>query len=303
MSEEAQSQSLQVTNTNADEQQSGTSSMNSEYLEPYIRKRCRTKNSQKHTKDDNNNDDDNELQDSRIRINSRERKRMHDLNRAMEALRQVMPLSQGPTVRKLSKISTLLLARNYIITLNQALEQARKMAIIQFQSTQHCTNTSSPPTVLALHGLPSIMSQQQQQQQQSCTIPVQLEKLQNQLYASSNNINITNSNNLWPSLLLTNNLPASNWFPIFQPTKGTLNTELSSSTSTPMESMKNYIFPTHPAQQLYYTAPNVHSVEQSISNSFEQCNAPVRGVDKKANFQIGKLVRAKGRMVGSLSEQ
>ncbi|KRY23478.1 Oligodendrocyte transcription factor 2 [Trichinella patagoniensis] len=223
MSEEAQSQSLQVTNTNADEQQSGTSSMNSEYLEPYIRKRCRTKNSQKHTKDDNNNDDDDELQDSRIRINSRERKRMHDLNRAMEALRQVMPLSQGPTVRKLSKISTLLLARNYIITLNQALEQARKMAIIQFQSTQHCTNTSSPPTVLALHGLPSIMSQQQQQ---SCTIPVQLEKLQNQL------------NNLWPSLLLTNNLPASNWLPIFQPTKGTLNTELSSSTSTPMGKME-----------------------------------------------------------------
>ncbi|OUC45084.1 Helix-loop-helix DNA-binding domain protein [Trichinella nativa] len=295
MSEEAQSQSLQVTNTNADEQQSGTSSMNSEYLEPYIRKRCRTKNSQKHTKDDNNNDDDDELQDSRIRINSRERKRMHDLNRAMEALRQVMPLSQGPTVRKLSKISTLLLARNYIITLNQALEQARKMAIIQFQSTQHCTNTSSPPTVLALHGLPSIMSQQQQ----SCTIPVQLEKLQNQLYASSNNINIANSNNLWPSLLLTNNLPASNWLPIFQPTKGTLNTELSSSTSTPMESMKKLHF----SYSSSTTAPNVHSVEQSISNSFEQCNAPVRGVDKKANFQIGKLVRAKGRMVGSLSEQ
>ncbi|KRX28033.1 Oligodendrocyte transcription factor 2 [Trichinella nelsoni] len=286
MSKEAQSESFQVTNTNADEQQSGTSSMNSEYLEPYIRKRCRTKNSQKHTKDDNNNDDDDELQDSRIRINSRERKRMHDLNRAMEALRQVMPLSQGPTVRKLSKISTLLLARSYIITLNQALEQARKMAIIQFQSTQHCTNTSSPPTVLALHGLPSIMSQQQQ----SCTIPVQLEKLQNQLHASSNNINIANSNNLWPSLLLTNNLPASNWLPIFQPTKGTLNTDLSSSTSTP-------------SQQFYYTAPNVHGVEQSISNSFEQCNAPVRGVDKKANFQIGKLVRAKGRMVGSLSEQ
>ncbi|XP_003378813.1 oligodendrocyte transcription factor 2 [Trichinella spiralis] len=297
MSEEAQSQSLQVTNTNADEQQSerSTSSMNSEYLEPYIRKRCRTKNSQKHTKDDNNNDDDDELQDSRIRINSRERKRMHDLNRAMEALRQVMPLSQGPTVRKLSKISTLLLARNYIITLNQALEQARKMAIIQFQSTQHCTNTSSPPTVLALHGLPSIMSQQQQ----SCTIPVQLEKLQNQLHASSNNMNIANSNNLWPSLLLTNNLPASNWLPIFQPTKGTLNTELSSSTSTPMESMKKLHFSSSSST----TAPNVPNVEQSISNSFEQCNAPVRGVDKKANFQIGKLVRAKGRMVGSLSEQ
>ncbi|KRZ14336.1 Oligodendrocyte transcription factor 2 [Trichinella zimbabwensis] len=241
MGEKAQSQSLQLTNTtNADEQQSerSTSSMNSEYLEPYIRKRCRTKNSQKHTKDDDNkdDDDDDELQDSRIRINSRERKRMHDLNRAMEALRQVMPLSQGPTVRKLSKIATLLLARNYIITLNQALEQARKMAIIQFQSTQHSSNTSSPPTMLALHSLPSIISQQQQQQQQSCTIPVQLEKIQNQLYSSSNN-NIVHSNNLWPSLFLTGNLPASNWLPLLQPTKGTLNTQLSSSTSTPNKSL------------------------------------------------------------------
>ncbi|KRZ77578.1 Oligodendrocyte transcription factor 2 [Trichinella papuae] len=263
MGEKAQSQSSQLTNINTDEQQSerSTSSMNSEYLEPYIRKRCRTKNSQKHTKDDDNkdDDDDDELQDSRIRINSRERKRMHDLNRAMEALRQVMPLSQGPTVRKLSKIATLLLARNYIITLNQALEQARKMAIIQFQSTQHSSNTSSPPTMLALHGLPSIISQQQQQQQhqqQSCTIPVQLEKIQNQLYSSSNN-NIVHSNNLWPSLFLTGNLPASNWLPLLQPTKGTLNTQLSSSTSTPIIDEKLQFCSSSTTQH----SPNVHSVE------------------------------------------
>lgn len=60
-----------------------------------------------------------------MKINSRERKRMHDLNSALESLRKVMPYGRGPTSRKLSKISTLLLARNYILSLNQSLEEAR----------------------------------------------------------------------------------------------------------------------------------------------------------------------------------
>ncbi|GAU99777.1 hypothetical protein RvY_10729 [Ramazzottius varieornatus] len=53
--------------------------------------------------------------DLRLRINSRERKRMHDLNSALDELRSVLPYANGPTVRKLSKISTLLLAKNYIL--------------------------------------------------------------------------------------------------------------------------------------------------------------------------------------------
>ncbi|ESO92158.1 hypothetical protein LOTGIDRAFT_70694, partial [Lottia gigantea] len=53
----------------------------------------------------------------RLRINGRERERMHDLNTALDSLRQVMPYSQGPSVKKLSKMSTLLLARNYIVML------------------------------------------------------------------------------------------------------------------------------------------------------------------------------------------
>ncbi|CAL1538936.1 unnamed protein product, partial [Lymnaea stagnalis] len=55
-----------------------------------------------------------ELRDLRSKINSRERKRMHDLNTAMDSLREVMPYATGPSVRKLSKIATLTLAKNYI---------------------------------------------------------------------------------------------------------------------------------------------------------------------------------------------
>lgn len=68
-----------------------------------------------------------EVQDLRLKVNSRERKRMHDLNQAMDGLREVMPYAQGPSVRKLSKISTLLLARNYILMLSSSLEEMKKL--------------------------------------------------------------------------------------------------------------------------------------------------------------------------------
>ena len=42
---------------------------------------------------------------------------MNDLNSAMDGLRAVMPYARGPSVRKLSKIASLLLARNYIVQL------------------------------------------------------------------------------------------------------------------------------------------------------------------------------------------
>lgn len=44
-----------------------------------------------------------------------ERCRMHDLNEALDDLRRVIPYAHGTTVRKLSKIATLLLARNHIV--------------------------------------------------------------------------------------------------------------------------------------------------------------------------------------------
>ncbi|KAG2456701.1 oligodendrocyte transcription factor 2 [Polypterus senegalus] len=70
---------------------------------------------------------DTELQQMRLKINSRERKRMHDLNIAMDGLREVMPYAHGPSVRKLSKIATLLLARNYILMLSSSLEEMKRL--------------------------------------------------------------------------------------------------------------------------------------------------------------------------------
>lgn len=68
-----------------------------------------------------------ELQDLRLKINSRERRRMHDLNSALDGLREVMPYANGPSVRKLSKIATLLLAKNYILMLNSSLDEMKKL--------------------------------------------------------------------------------------------------------------------------------------------------------------------------------
>ena len=73
------------------------------------------------------NSDDHELQQLRLKVNSRERRRMHDLNSALDALREVMPYAHGPSVRKLSKIATLLLAKNYILMLNRSMEEMRKL--------------------------------------------------------------------------------------------------------------------------------------------------------------------------------
>ncbi|XP_044148264.1 oligodendrocyte transcription factor 3-like [Bufo gargarizans] len=68
-----------------------------------------------------------DLQHLRLKINGRERKRMHDLNLAMDGLREVMPYAHGPSVRKLSKIATLLLARNYILMLTSSLEEMKRL--------------------------------------------------------------------------------------------------------------------------------------------------------------------------------
>ena len=55
------------------------------------------------------------VQHVRLNINARERRRMHDLNDALDELRSVIPYAHSPSVRKLSKIATLLLAKNYIL--------------------------------------------------------------------------------------------------------------------------------------------------------------------------------------------
>uniref|UniRef100_A0AAY4D7R7 BHLH domain-containing protein n=1 Tax=Denticeps clupeoides TaxID=299321 RepID=A0AAY4D7R7_9TELE len=68
-----------------------------------------------------------EQQELRRKINSRERKRMQDLNVAMDALREVMGPGAPPTGRRLSKISTLVLARNYILLLASSLQEMRRL--------------------------------------------------------------------------------------------------------------------------------------------------------------------------------
>uniref|UniRef100_A0A182TAN3 BHLH domain-containing protein n=1 Tax=Anopheles maculatus TaxID=74869 RepID=A0A182TAN3_9DIPT len=61
----------------------------------------------------------------RLNINARERRRMHDLNDALDELRSVIPYAHSPSVRKLSKIATLLLAKNYILMQANALDELR----------------------------------------------------------------------------------------------------------------------------------------------------------------------------------
>ena len=68
-----------------------------------------------------------EISSVRSKINMRERKRMHDLNVAMDSLREVMPYANGPSVRKLSKIATLSLARNYIQMLTKSVEEMKQL--------------------------------------------------------------------------------------------------------------------------------------------------------------------------------
>nr|KAG5706915.1 hypothetical protein BaRGS_021421 [Batillaria attramentaria] len=89
--------------------------------------------------------DESELQHLRLKINSRERRRMHDLNAALDGLREVMPYAHGPSVRKLSKIATLLLARNYILMLNNSLEEMKKLDLPRLWHPRYTLLTTATP--------------------------------------------------------------------------------------------------------------------------------------------------------------
>lgn len=56
---------------------------------------------------------------------------MHDLNEALDDLRSAIPYAHGSSVRKLSKISTLLLARNHIIMQVSATTCYRQSTLLQ----------------------------------------------------------------------------------------------------------------------------------------------------------------------------
>ncbi|KAK6748054.1 hypothetical protein RB195_000958 [Necator americanus] len=78
----------------------------------------------------------------RLSINLRERCRMHDLNEALDDLRAVLPYARGNSVRKLSKIATLLLAKNHIIMQAKAIEELRQLVV----SLRTQLETKQPPT-------------------------------------------------------------------------------------------------------------------------------------------------------------
>ncbi|XP_048364279.1 class E basic helix-loop-helix protein 22 [Sphaerodactylus townsendi] len=84
----------------------------------------------------------------RLNINARERRRMHDLNDALDELRAVIPYAHSPSVRKLSKIATLLLAKNYILMQAQALDEMRRL-VAYLNQGQAVSATSLPGSAAA----------------------------------------------------------------------------------------------------------------------------------------------------------
>ncbi|XP_056155793.1 class E basic helix-loop-helix protein 22 [Lampris incognitus] len=84
----------------------------------------------------------------RLNINARERRRMHDLNDALDELRAVIPYAHSPSVRKLSKIATLLLAKNYILMQAQALEEMRRL--VAYLNQGQAISAASLPATAAL---------------------------------------------------------------------------------------------------------------------------------------------------------
>ncbi|XP_073766453.1 class E basic helix-loop-helix protein 22 [Danio rerio] len=81
----------------------------------------------------------------RLLINARERRRMHDLNEALDDLRAVIPYTSNRKVKKLSKIATLLLAKNHILMQARALKEMRRI-VEQMDVTQ---NVMMPPYTLS----------------------------------------------------------------------------------------------------------------------------------------------------------
>ncbi|XP_004430263.1 PREDICTED: class E basic helix-loop-helix protein 23 [Ceratotherium simum simum] len=70
---------------------------------------------------------------------------MHDLNDALDGLRAVIPYAHSPSVRKLSKIATLLLAKNYILMQAQALDEMRRLVAYLNQGPGLATPVAAAP--------------------------------------------------------------------------------------------------------------------------------------------------------------
>ena len=86
---------------------------------------------------------------------------MHDLNDALDELRSVIPYAHSPSVRKLSKIATLLLAKNHILMQANALEELKRL-IAYIQGTTAAAGIIAPPG-FDLQGFPAAAKFLQQQ--------------------------------------------------------------------------------------------------------------------------------------------
>uniref|UniRef100_A0A914LY69 BHLH domain-containing protein n=1 Tax=Meloidogyne incognita TaxID=6306 RepID=A0A914LY69_MELIC len=102
-----------------------------EKIEPYVRKRHNSGSSSERSRKRLNNLNEEEQNILRTNINSRERKRMHDINIELDELRRVLPYTdifqqqkeqndekqskqfKQNNARKLSKINTIILATNW----------------------------------------------------------------------------------------------------------------------------------------------------------------------------------------------
>ncbi|CAL9699583.1 unnamed protein product [Knipowitschia caucasica] len=81
----------------------------------------------------------------RMKANSRERTRMHDLNSALDNLRKVVPCYSK--TQKLSKIETLRLAKNYILALGEILRNGKRPDVVTYVQML-CKGLSQPTTNL-----------------------------------------------------------------------------------------------------------------------------------------------------------
>ena len=82
----------------------------------------------------------------RLQSNERERMRMHQLNDAFQALREICPHVKQD--RKLSKIETLTLAHNYIISLSRMVVALENTIQVRAKMTTH-DNGADPKKILA----------------------------------------------------------------------------------------------------------------------------------------------------------
>ncbi|KAH7728554.1 helix-loop-helix DNA-binding domain-containing protein [Aphelenchoides avenae] len=103
---------------------SRASALSDDQIEPYVRKRRSSADSERLRKRMQclSEEEQNQM---RTTINSRERKRMHDLNDALDDLRGSLPY-EPPNSRKHPKITTIMLATNHIKRLEQQIEQLRR---------------------------------------------------------------------------------------------------------------------------------------------------------------------------------